>query len=459
MRRTYLAASVVIFSGLLVAAWVTHDTGVKINDPDRAIFIPDELTTTLQVKAAYDGDKIYFRYRWPVDRPSIFHDILVYTDGEWVREKGGDIGPSKNFLNEDRIAMMIDDGSVPQFGRYGGYITIGEGLSTFTGAPKTGEERTKYLPDTRSDPGDFETVLPESDLETLRQAGYFIDLWQWRSSRSNPIALADDGLVAAERSGDAGRSPYSTNFDKETGQPKFMFNPAVAGTYALNYDDVVAGNFGFNDIYYLSSETALPFDPSLEWKNGDTIPRRMLRTTQGSRGDVAQPSSAQWENGFWDVTLVRQMDTGNILDDKIFKDRGTYDIALAVFRNASTMRWHYISLPLTVGLESDATLIAKRFAGGAPAWEQDWTEIEMYYPGQINWPMLTDPKRHPGAEEIAQGIPAAVRHNPTQLAIYSVEAEFADQIITQWLLTLAASVALIIALGININLLMIRRET
>jgi ethylbenzene dehydrogenase len=459
MRRTYLAASVVIFAGLLVAAWVTHDTGVKIDDPERNIFIPDELTTTLQIKASYDGEKIYFRYRWPVDRPSIFHDVLVYRDGEWVREKGGDIGPAKNFLTEDRVAMMIDDGSVPLFSRYGGYITIGDRLSTFTGAPETGGERTKYLPDTRTDPGNFDTVKPESDLATLREAGYFIDLWQWRSSRSNPIALGDDGLVAEERSGDAGRGPYSTNFNKETGQPRFMFNPTVAGTYALNFDDVVAGNYNFDDIYYLSSATALPFDPDVAWKNGDTIPRRMLRTEQGSRGDVVLPSSARWENGFWDVTLVRQMDTGNPLDDKIFKDKGSYDIALAVFRNASTMRWHYISLPMSVGLETDATLVAERFEGDTPAWEQDWTEVELFYPGQVSWPMLTDPNRHPGAEKIAERIPVSARHNPTQLAIYGVEVEFADQIIRQWLLTLIASVALIIALGININLLMIRKDT
>ncbi|MFV2035536.1 MAG: ethylbenzene dehydrogenase-related protein, partial [Halocynthiibacter sp.] len=118
MRSKYLAASVAIFGGLLVLGWVTNSTGVIRNDPERSIFIPDELTTTLQVKAAYNGEDIFFRYRWPVDRPSIFHDVLVYTDGEWVRKKGGD-GPSPEFLTEDRVAMMIDDGSVPLFSRYG----------------------------------------------------------------------------------------------------------------------------------------------------------------------------------------------------------------------------------------------------------------------------------------------------------------------------------------------------
>jgi Ethylbenzene dehydrogenase len=458
MRRTYLAVSVAIFSGLLVLGWATHGTGVVKNDPERSIFIPKELTTKLQVKAAYDGEKIYFRYRWPVDRPSIFHDVLVYRNGEWVREAGEEVGPSENFLNEDRVAMMIDDGSVPLFSRYGGYITIGEGLTTFTGVPEGGEERTKYLPATRSDPGNFEAVRPESDLETLRAAGYFIDLWQWRSNRSNPIGLGDDGFVAEERSGDAGRGPYFTNWDKTLNQPKFMFNPEVAGTNALNYDDVISGNYSFDDVYYLSPKTAVPFDPAVAWKNGDTIPRRVLRSEEGSRADVVQPGPARWENGFWDVTLVRKMDTGNPLDDKIFREGGAYDLAFAVFRNASTMRWHYVSLPVSLGIGRDAQLVAKRFDGPTPAWDQEWTDLEMFYPGQVSWPMLTDPARHPGADRIAQRVPVAFRHKPEQLALYGVEVEFADQIRRQWFLTLLASLGLIVGLGININLLMIRRR-
>jgi len=458
MRRTYLAASVAIFSGLLVLGWSTHSTGVIKNDAERNIFIPDELTMPLQVKASYDSENIYFRYRWAAERPSIFHDVLVYQDGEWIRKKGPDAGPSPDFLTEDRVAMMIDDGSVPLFSRYGGYITIGEGLTTFTGVPDTGEERTKYLPQTRTDPGDFEAVRSESDLSTLREAGYFIDLWQWRSSRSNPIGLGDDGLVAEERSGDEGRGPYSTNWDKALKQPKFMFNAEVAGTNALNFEDVIGGNYGFDDVYYLSSQTAVLFDPDVAWKNGDTIPRRMLRSEEGSRGDVVQPGPARWKDGFWDVTLIRKLDTGNILDDKIFRDQGSYDLAFAVFRNATSMRWHYVSLPVSLGIGTDADLVAKRFVGADVDWSQDWTELTMFYPGQVSWPMLTDPARHPGADKIAERVPVAVRHNPKQLALYGVEVEFADQIRRQWLLSLLASLGLIIGLGININLLMTRKE-
>jgi len=458
MRTTILATSVAIFSGLLVLAWVTHGTGIVRDDPERNISIPKELTTSLQVKAAYDGDRIWFRYRWPVDRPSLFNDVLVYQDGKWEVRGGEGLGPDPDFLIEDRVAMMIDDGSVPLFSRYGGYIAIGEGLTTFTGVPETDEERTKYLSATRTDPGKFDTIKPESDLETLRKAGYFIDLWQWRSNRSNPVLLGDDGFVAGERGGDTGTGPYATNWDKATSQPKFMFDPAKVAGAALNIDDVTSGRIGFDDTYFLSPETAVPFDPARTWKNGDTIPRRVLQSASGSRGDVVEPGLAVWKDGFWDVTLVRKMDTGNVLDDKIFRDGGSYDLAFAVFRNASTMRWHYVSLPISLGLGRDAQMVAEKFSGGTPTWDQPWTDLEMFYPGQVSWPRLTDPKQHPGADKIAARVPVSFRHKPAQLAQYGVEVEFADQIVRQWVLTLLASLGLIVALGININLLMTRKE-
>jgi Ethylbenzene dehydrogenase len=455
----FLAVSVAIFSGLLVLGWTTHGTGIVQDDPERNIAIPDELTSTLQVRAAYDGERIWFRYRWPTERPAIFNDVLVYQDGEWIQRGGGSVGPNPDYLTEDRVAMMIDDGSVPLFSRYGGYITIGDGLSSFTGSPDTGEERTKYVPSSRTDPNDFDSIRPESELETLRAAGQFIDLWQWRSSRSNPIGLADDGFVAEERSGDTGTGPYTTNFDRETGQPRYMFNPDVAGSPALSLDAVIAGDVGFNDTYYLSAETAVAFDPSLDWQNGDTIPRRYLRPTDGSRGDVAQPAAARWRNGFWDVTLVRDMDTGNPDDDKIFRDGGNYDLAFAVFRNASTMRWHYVTLPVSLGLEQPAQLVAERIEPGAePDWTQPWTEITTFYPGQVTWGRLTDAQQHPGADRIAARVPVASRHSEEQLAIYGVQMEFAEEIRAQWIWTLIVSLGLIVGLGINVNLLMRRRE-
>ena len=76
----------------------------------------------------------------------------------------------------------------------------------------------------------------------------------------------------------------------------------------------------------------------------------------------------------------------------------------------------------------------------------------------MTWGRLTDAQQHPGADRIAQRVPVASRHSEEQLALYGVQMEFAEEIRRQWLWTLFASLALIAGLGINVNLLMRRRE-
>jgi hypothetical protein len=87
-------------------------------------------------------------------------------------------GSQPDGLHEDRVSMMLDDGSVPEFGRYGGYVTVGDRLAGFTGeasgrevrdhaylGKKLGlDEPTKYLPSTRSDNADWKSVVPLAAL-------------------------------------------------------------------------------------------------------------------------------------------------------------------------------------------------------------------------------------------------------------------------------------------------------
>ena len=61
------------------------------------------------------------------------------------------------------------------------------------------------------------------------------------------------------------------------------------------------------------------------------------------------------------------------LEDKVLRDQGVYSVAFSVHRDARTSRWHYVSLPLQVGLGRPAAdVVATRFEGAAP----DWTRIE-----------------------------------------------------------------------------------
>jgi hypothetical protein len=470
MRKNLLYLSVAIFLGSLGLSWLTHGTGVVSNDIARNIYIPKELTMPLQVKAAYNGRDMFFRYRWPAKQPSIYHDMLKFEGGKWVRHGASVAGPQPQGIYEDRVTMFVDDGSVPEFARYGGYIAVGDRMRFFTNEAKPAEVKAhpylgqkrkqtevgKYLPATRSKLNDWASVVPEDELAALRKAGYFLDLWHWRAHRSNPIDASDDQYVFELRAGDAGRGPFSNNWDPEKRQPRFMLDPEKTGRRALNWDDLVQRKLGFDDVYFISEATAVPFDASYAWKDGDTIPRRLLRQGEGSRGSIKVAGKARWQDGHWDVTLTRAMDTGSPADDKILVDKRVYNLAFAVHRNALGSRWHYVSLPVTLGLGRDAELMAARFEGDAPQWQQAWYNVFLFYPGQVSWPHLNS-ARHAGADKIKEGVPVKSRHSEIQLAHYGVEAEFADAIRWQWFLTIIAGVLLIVGFGVALNGLSARK--
>lgn len=471
MRRLGLYGVLVLFLAALGFSWLTLGTGVIKNDIGRNVYIPDALTMPLQVKAAYNGRDMFFRYRWPARAPSIYHDMLKFEGGRWVRYGASVAGPQPQGIYEDRVTMLLDDGSVPEFARYGGYITVGDRMRFFTNEataeevkvhPYLGQKRKqtevgKHLPATRRNIDDWKSVVPEEELAALRSAGYFLDLWHWRAHRSNPIDASDDQYIFEARYGDAGKGPFTTNWDSERKQPLFMFDERKTGFPALKWDDLAQRRLGFDEKYYITEDTAVPFDASHAWKEGDTIPRRLLRSGEGSRSDIMVAGKARWHDGFWDVTLKRAMDTGNPADDKIMVDKRIYNVAFAIHRNALGSRWHNVSLPVTLGLGRDAELVAARFDGDEPPWTQPWYAVTLFYPGQVNWANLNS-ARHAGAESIKKGVPVKYRHSEIQLAHYGVEVEFADAIRRQWLLTLVAGLVLIAGFGIALNLLLARRQ-
>ncbi len=447
-------------------AWIFNGQGIIRADHDRNIEIPKTLTMPFQVRVAHNADRIFFQYRWPAERPGIHMDVFKFEGGKWVKYGEDKPGPQDHVFLEDRVAMMVDDGSVPEFARYGGYVSIGAGLDGMTHAadeaevenhPYLGEAHrkqsvvTKYLPETRQQPDKWDSVAAPDHIDSLRQAGYFLDLWHWRGHRSNVVERADDQSIGDIRTGDPGKNGWSTNWDKEKKQPKYMFDPARTGRNANTWDDLSSGKIGQDDTYYLAEDTMTAFDPDHAWKEGDVLPRRVLRGYEGSMADIRTVGGrARWKDGFWEVTLSRAMDTGDALHDKAFRVGGVYNVAFAVHRDATGLRWHYISLPLTVGLGRDADVKAVRFNGDAPDWNQPWRDVTLFYPGQVNWPLLTS-DRHPGKPMIQRGIPVKHYHNEEQLARYGVEIEFLEEIQQQWWLTLAAGLFMFAGVGFGLT--------
>ena len=185
MKKASLYLSVAIFLAVLGLSWLTHGTGVITNDIARNIYIPKELTMPLQVKAAYNGRDILFRYRWPAKQPSIYHDMLKFEGGKWVRYGASVAGPQPQGIYEDRVTMLVDDGSVPEFARYGGYIAVGDRMRFFTNEAKPDEVQGASLsrPEAQADRG---RQAPAGNAQQHQRLG----VGGARGSSSQPCARA-----------------------------------------------------------------------------------------------------------------------------------------------------------------------------------------------------------------------------------------------------------------------------
>ena len=444
-----------VFGATLALSLLSHGQGVVRDDPARNIWIPNELTMPLTLQVAFNQEDIFFRYRWPASEPRFRPEMLRFTDGRWEPAAPSPSWPGPDSHHEDRLSMMVDDGSVPAFQRYGGYITVGSDMRDFTPAETTTEEdgyRRKYLPATRLTPDDWYSIAEPDTLEALSAAGHFLDLWFWRARLSNPVGHADDQHISWYRLFDSGDAPYTSNWDGASGEPRYMFDPEQTGRMSLRADDVDTLAPGRASLLHLDQRNAIPFDPRQEWREGDMLPAKLLRDPSGARATIRVHGEGRWSDGEWDVTLRRALDTGFPLQDKIFRHKGVYDIAVAVHRDGATSRWHHVSMPLQLGLGRPADLVATRFSGDSPDWDRVLAHrMTLFYPGQVDWPRLTS-ELHAGAPYIATGVPVKFRHKEAQLAKYGVEIEFESEIRRQWWLSLLTGLLLIASFVLSVRI-------
>jgi hypothetical protein len=426
MARTAIVAG--MLAALATAGLAGAEAGKRRN-----VEIPQELTTELRVKAAYNDSHAFFRFEWATDTPSISHDYIYREGGQWRTTPGSMPGVHPLKLYEDRVSFLLDDGSVRYFETAGGFVTVHEEMRYLSNQASAEEVQKhpylggtlkvrdvrKYLSETRRE-RDWRTVRSPEELAALKKAGVFLDLWMWRSHRGGPLGYVDDTYVMDYRLSDAGQGAFTDNWDAEKRQPRFMFNPDKAGFAALAWDDVRNRRLTQDDRFYLATDFARPFDPTREWKDGDAIPRRLLRAPEGSRGDIT--GSGVWKDGQWTVEMKRALDTGQP-DDKALRDGQRYTIAFAVHKNFTGSRWHHVSHPQTLGMGTQADLEARRFQGERPPWDAiPWTPITLFYPGQITWDFLIS-EEHEGARRLLQGRSCESCHAAEEMGELAVEHE------------------------------------
>jgi hypothetical protein len=462
-----IRAGAILLALLLMVTSIGPAYAQGLDDP--FVAIPDELTTELRIKAAYNGEDLLWRFEWPAATPAFYHDVSVYQDGAWVQHGQSTVGSQEYGLYEDRLTFLVDPGTVRGFANQGCYVTCHSGLrfmsdqldrDTIQAHPFLGEvqNRTdlrKYLPDSRVGAtwwdSPWDQVKSQEELDALAEADVFLDFWHWRAHRGGPIGYADDQYVLEFRKNDGTRAAYATNWDADAGQPRFMYDPDQVGFVALNWETLLNRGYTLDDYYYLSTDIAVPFDPEHPWQNGDVIPRRFLQEPEGSQASIL--SNSTWDNGFWRLELRRPMDTGFPTTDHATLEGRTYNIGFAIHKNATGSRWHYISHPVRVGIGTPADIMAVAFAGDAPNWDaMPWITVPMFYPAQINWEWLTS-EVHPGAPELRADTRSCVdchgggTNDVVKLAQASVHWESTDTTGPQanWYLTLLAGFSILVA--------------
>ncbi|OGQ22061.1 MAG: hypothetical protein A3C54_04640 [Deltaproteobacteria bacterium RIFCSPHIGHO2_02_FULL_60_17] len=330
----------------------------------------------LNVQVAYDNENAYFRAQWKTKNPypGEAYPFRRFDGKEWkpygaqklaaAVRKGEQPG-----IYEDRFSIMIDDGSVPGFANQGCWLTCHNGLRDAPKQPATAEVQAnallkaikkndvrKYLPSTRTDAAaSWDKGKSLDEIAKIKAEGGFLDLIQWRAHRSNPVGMADDGYVLEYRLFDAGKNPFSSNFDAKTGQPKFMYDEKKVGKKALRIEDLRK-----TSTVMLRGQNTVPFDPKAGWKEGDLVSQYVV-SREDAAGSAADNKNAKgvWKDGEWTVVWARKLNLTNP-DDKALKEGKAYNFGFAVHDDNVTSRGHQVSFPITVGFGAKADIQATR---------------------------------------------------------------------------------------------------
>ena len=326
----------------------------------------------LGVQAAYDAKNAYFRFQWKTlnPYPGTEHQYLRFDGKEWkvygypkldqVVREGKQPG-----IYEDRMTMMIDDGKVPGFARQGCWLTCHDGqrdmpkaasredanADALLSAIKKNDLR-KYLPATRSDPGNWRSGKTLEEIAKIKADGGFVDLVQWRAHRSHGVGMADDGYVLEYRNSDAGKDMFSSNADPKTHAPSFMWDASKTGYKSITADALRKGEH-----FLIREQNAVPFDPNAGWREGDMVPDYVLSRADAKGSAADNNAIASWKDSVWTVVLVRPLNLAND-DDKALKEGGVYNVGFAVHDDNITTRGHHVSLVRTLGIGADADIRA-----------------------------------------------------------------------------------------------------
>lgn len=292
------------------------------------------MQSTVEVRAAYDDENIYFAFRWSDPTRSLMRLPLKKEADGWhilgSRVKTADVID----YYEDKIAILF--ATQPAFG---GAATTHMGKRPLSDKPGAANARGLHY-----------TV-----------DGTILDMWQWKAARGGMLGHVDDMFVGPaiepNEAQTAGTERYSAGYLPDPGQSTYVYNykarpgagydaavdvPRLPTDYRATLTamgNIPASPEASNDdgsVWWLTNATSAPYSPELDATipAGTIIPSVLnIKEYQGDRADIK--GGAHYENGFWTLEASRKRDTGSVHDMSFAPGRTAY-VYLSVFDHAQT---------------------------------------------------------------------------------------------------------------------------
>lgn len=262
--------------------------------------------TTVKIKSLYDKEYIYFliQYRDPTKSLERF-PWVKQKDGSWKQLVNKDSTGHDNTYYEDKLGMFWNINA--------------------RGFQKKGCDIACHMAEDGKVDGRVDT---SPGRKFTRRAGETIDMWHWKSVRSNPVGMFDDQFVDSTRDPKANKNwgrkgdhklggGYKNNTNKAKTRPVYSNpNPSEDNKYWV----LDAGKKKFVD----------------RFKAGAVVPGIVVSPFTGSRGDL--PAKGVWTDGMWTIELKRKLVTTGQkakIQDVQFENLGKpYFFGVSVFDNS-----------------------------------------------------------------------------------------------------------------------------
>lgn len=262
-------------------------------------------STTSTLRAMHDGESLYLLVQW--DDPTESLERFPWqkqADGSWKQLMNKDSTGHDNTYYEDKFAFFWDINA--------------------RGFKKKGCDIACHMPD---DDGLIEGVKDTSaGRHFTKRDNETIDMWHWKSARSNPVDQMDDQFVNSDRqqSKSWGRHPD----DKTAGS--YSKNKNEAGTAPAWMNSIAANG----PRYWVLDDQKQAFEDT--FKAGDVIGGVVAKAAEGSRGDLT--AKGVWKEGRWTLEIKRKLVTehpNSQIQDVQFSDLSkAYPFGVTAFDNA-----------------------------------------------------------------------------------------------------------------------------